>query len=40
MNNQTTVTAPEGNELSEWYVNAQGELVYIPKPLIFIIIIR
>lgn len=40
MNNQTTLGNPKGNELSEWHVNAQGKLVYVPKPFIIIRIIR
>jgi len=40
MNNQTTLGTPKGNELSEWHVNAHGQLVYLPKPFIIITIIR
>jgi hypothetical protein len=31
MTTQTnTTTAPEDNELSNWYVDAQGHIVYLP----------
>jgi hypothetical protein len=40
MNNQTILGTPEENELYEWQVNADGKLVYVPKPFIIITIIR
>jgi hypothetical protein len=30
---QTTVAAPNGNELSEWHVDANGHFVYVPALL-------